>query len=48
MKFVHVASKSQMTDAYEEGFNNNSPDAMKTLKAEIDQFSADRCGEAGR
>jgi hypothetical protein len=38
MKFVHGASKSQMTDAYDEGFSNNSPDAMKTMKAEIDQY----------
>ncbi len=38
MKFLHGASKSQMTDAFDEGFNSNSPDAVKALKAQIDQF----------
>jgi hypothetical protein len=38
MKFVHGASKSQMSDAFEEGFNDNSPDAAKTLKADIDRL----------
>lgn len=38
MKFLHGASKSQMTDAFDEGFRNNSPDAMKTMKAQIDQL----------
>jgi len=38
MKFVHGASKSQMTDAFDEGFRNNSPDAVKTMKAQIDQL----------
>ena len=38
MKFLHGASKSQMTDAYDEGFSNNSPEAVKTMKAQIDQF----------
>ena len=38
MKFVHGASKSQMTDAFDEGFRDNSPDAMKTMKAQIDQL----------
>jgi len=38
MKFVHGASKSQMRDAFDEGFSNNSPEATKTMKAQIDQF----------
>ena len=38
MKFVHGASKSQMSDAFQEGFENNSPDAAKTLKPDIDHL----------
>lgn len=38
MKFVHGASKSQMSDAFQESFNNNSPDAAKTLKPDIDRL----------
>lgn len=38
MHFLHGASKSQMADAFEEGFKNNSPDAAKTLKADIDRL----------
>lgn len=38
MKFLHSASKSQMTDAFDEGFSNNSPDATKTMKADIDRL----------
>ena len=38
MKFVHSASKSQMTEAFDEGFRNNSPDAAKTMKTQIDQL----------
>jgi hypothetical protein len=40
MKFVHGASKSQMSDAFEEGFKDNSPDAAKTLKPDIDRLLA--------
>jgi len=40
MKFVHGASKSQMSDAFQEGFENNSPDAAKTLKPDIDRLLA--------
>ena len=40
MKFVHSASKSQMTDAYQEDFTNNSPGAAKTLKPDIDRLLA--------
>src|SRR5664279_1849845 len=40
MKFLHGASKSQMTDAFDEGFDNNAPDAKKTMKADIDRLLA--------
>ena len=40
MHFVHDASKNQMADAFDESFNNNAPDAKKTMKAEIDRFLA--------
>lgn len=38
MHFVHSASKSQMSDAFNEGFEGNSPDAVKTMKPEIDKL----------
>ena len=38
MKFVHGASKSQMSDAFEESFNDNSPGATKALKPDIDRL----------
>ncbi len=38
MQFVHGASKSQMTDAFDESFNNNTPDAVKTMKPDIDRL----------
>jgi hypothetical protein len=38
MHFVHGASKSQMSDAFEDSFKDNSPDAVKTLKTEIDKL----------
>ncbi len=38
MKFVHGASKSQMTDAFDESFHDNTPDAVKTMKADIDRL----------
>lgn len=40
MKFLHGASKSQMTDAFDESFSNNTPDARKTMKADIDRLLA--------
>jgi hypothetical protein len=40
MHFVHGASKSQMTDAFDESFKDNTPDARKTMKADIDQLLA--------
>jgi len=38
MQFLHGASKSQMADAFNDSFDDNSPDAMKTMKAEIDRL----------
>jgi hypothetical protein len=38
MQFLHGASKNQMADAFEESFTNNSPDAQKTMKADIDRL----------
>jgi hypothetical protein len=40
MQFVHSASKEQMTDAFDEGFKDNTPDAGKTMKPDIDNFLA--------
>ena len=38
LQFVHGASKSQMTDAFNESFNDNTPDAVKTMKPDIDKL----------
>lgn len=38
MKFLHGASKSQMSDAFDESFSDNSPEAKKTMKAQIDEL----------
>jgi len=38
LQFVHGASKGQMTDAFNESFNDNTPDAVKTMKADIDKL----------
>ncbi|MGB8768559.1 MAG: chalcone isomerase family protein [Candidatus Korobacteraceae bacterium] len=38
MKFLHGASKSQMTDAFDESFKDNTPEAEKTMKADIDRL----------
>ncbi len=38
MKFVHSASKSQMADAFTESFNDNTPDAAKAMKGDIDRL----------
>jgi Chalcone isomerase-like len=38
MKFLHGASKSQMADAFNKSFNDNTPDAMKTMKPDIDRL----------
>ena len=38
MQFLHSASKSQMVNAFTQSFNDNTPDAMKTMKSDIDRF----------
>jgi len=38
MQFVHTASRNQMVEAFEEAFRDNTPDAEKTMKAEIDEL----------
>src|ERR1039457_7183765 len=38
MHFVHNASKSQMVDAFNDSFKDNSPDAVKTMKVDIDRL----------
>jgi len=40
MQFVHSASKGQLTDAFNESFNDNTPDAVKTMKPDIDRLLA--------
>ena len=38
MHFVRNVSKQQIADAFAESFENNTPDAAKSMKTEIDQF----------
>jgi hypothetical protein len=38
MQFLHGASKSQMANAFKESFNDNTPEAMKTMQADIDRL----------
>ena len=38
MQFLRGVSKNQMADAFDESFNNNAPDAKKTMKADIDRL----------
>ncbi len=40
MHFLHGVTKSQMADGFTESFNDNSPDAMKTMKPDIDRVLA--------
>ncbi len=40
MHFVRDVSKNQLTDGFAESFENNTPDAAKSLKAEIDHLFA--------
>ena len=40
MHFVYHPSKSQMVDAFNEGFQSNSPDALKVTKPDIDKLNA--------
>ena len=38
MQFTHIVSKSQMADAFNDGFNDNAPDARNALKTDVDRF----------
>ena len=38
MQFLHGASKSQMADAFTKSFADNTPDAMNTMKPDIDRL----------
>ena len=38
MHFLRGVSKDQIVDAFNESFENNSPDAKQTMKSEIAQF----------
>lgn len=38
MHFIYHPSKSQMSDAFQEGFEGNAPDALKTMKPDIDKL----------
>ena len=38
MQFLHGASKNQMADAFDKSFNDNAPDAKKTMKADIERL----------
>ena len=40
LQFLHGASKNQITNAFDESFSDNTPDARKTLKADIDRLLA--------
>ncbi len=40
MHFVRGVSKSQLTDGFSESFEDNSPDAAKAMKADIDRLFA--------
>jgi hypothetical protein len=38
MQFTRTVSKSQMTDAFNDWFNDNAPDARNAIKADVDRF----------
>ena len=40
MQFLHDASQKQMTDAFDQSFKDNSPDAETTIKTDTDKFLA--------
>src|SRR4051812_16721174 len=40
MHFMRDLSKAQLTEAFNEGFTNNSPEARKAVKADIDKLLA--------
>src|SRR5579884_2746182 len=40
MHFLHDAGKNQITDAFNDSFNDNSPELRKTLQAAVARFMA--------
>ncbi len=38
LHFVHDVSQSQLADGFSEAFEKNTPDAGKTMKADLDRF----------
>ncbi len=38
MQFLHSASKSQMANAFNESFSDNTPEAVTTMKPDIDRL----------
>ena len=40
MHFVRDVTKNQLTDGFADSFHNNTPDAEKSLKSEVDRFFA--------
>ena len=40
MHFMRDVSKNQLTDAFQEGFENNSPNEAKSMKSDIDKLLA--------
>ena len=38
MQFVRGVSKDQLVEAFAESFDNNAPEARKTMKADLDRF----------
>jgi hypothetical protein len=39
MQFLHGVSKGRIANAFDDSFNDNTPDAQKTMKADLDRFS---------
>ena len=39
MQFLHEVSKGRIANAFDDSFNDNTPDAQKTMKADLDRFS---------
>jgi hypothetical protein len=38
LQFVHAVTKGEMTGAFNDSFNDNTPDAVKTMKPDIDKL----------
>jgi hypothetical protein len=38
LQFVHAVTKGEMTGAFNDSFNDNTPDALKTMKPDIDKL----------